>query len=121
MAKKILLIDDDPHIVQLLKTRLIASGYAVITAYDGEEGLLKLKEDRPDLVILDILMPKMDGYSFVLKIREDGLMSKTPVIMLTAKDNMKNVFEMEGVSGYMIKPFCGEDLLDKVSNVLAGK
>lgn len=121
MAKKILLIDDDPHIVQLLKTRLVSSNYEVITAHDGEDGLLKLKEAKPDLVILDILMPKLDGYSFVLKMKEDESVLNIPVIMLTAKDNMKNLFEMEGVSGYMVKPFCGEDLLEKVGSVLGEK
>ncbi|HNV85551.1 MAG TPA: response regulator [Candidatus Omnitrophota bacterium] len=117
MAKKILLVDDDPHIVQLLKTRLAASQYEIVTASDGEEGFEKLKAESPDMVLLDILMPKMDGYGFVLRMKEENLLSKTPVIMLTAKDNMKDLFEMEGVSDYIVKPFQAAELLNKIEAV----
>jgi len=118
MAKKILLVDDDPHIVQLLKTRLLASQYEIVTASNGEEGYEKLKVESPDLVLLDVLMPQMDGYAFVLRMKEDNFLSRTPVIMLTAKDNMKDLFEMEGVSDYIVKPFQAADLLKKIEMVL---
>jgi len=118
MAKKILLVDDDPHIVQLLKTRLLASQYEIVTASNGEVGYEKLKVESPDLVLLDVLMPQMDGYAFVLRMKEDNFLSRTPVIMLTAKDNMKDLFEMEGVSDYIVKPFQAVDLLKKIEMVL---
>ena len=70
MNKKILVVDDDPHIVSLIKTRFEANNYAVVTAADGEECIKKILSDKPDLVILDIMMPKVDGYSVLIGIKE---------------------------------------------------
>ncbi len=116
--KKILVIDDDPQIVDLIKSRLKANNYEVITALDGKEGLEKTKEEFPHLIILDIAMPRMDGYTFVLELRKDEKLKGLPVIILTAKDKMKELFGMEGLSHYLIKPFIAYELLKKVKELL---
>lgn len=114
MAKKILVIDDDPHIVELLKSRLTASSYLVVTAHDGEAGLVQVEKEHPDLIICDVLMPKMDGYTFVRTLKRQDVGRAIPIIMLTAKDKMKDLFEIEGVRDYMVKPYRPEELMKKV-------
>jgi len=116
--KKILVVDDEPNVVKVVASRLEANGYEVITANDGEEGLVKLKSEGADLIILDVMMPKMDGYTFVKKIRADDSISKVPVIILTAKEKMKDLFEIEGIKDYIIKPFEAKELLEKVNKYL---
>jgi DNA-binding response OmpR family regulator len=109
MSKKILIVDDDPDLLRMVTMRLEANQYEVITAYDGEEGLEKVKAENPDLIILDIVMPKLDGYSFVQEIKKTE--HKTiPIIILTAKEEMEDIFKMEGISDYIIKPFDPEEL-----------
>lgn len=119
MSKKILVIDDDPNIVELLKRRLLASQYQVVTASNGEEGLKQVADEKPDLIIVDVLMPKMDGYTFVRTLRRDDEHRALPVIVLTAKDKMKDLFELEGVKDYIVKPYRPEDLMEKVKRNLA--
>ncbi len=118
MSKKILIIDDDPNIVELLKRRLLASQYLVATANNGEDGLAQVKVEKPDLIIVDVLMPKMDGYTFVRMLRREEEVRNIPVIVLTAKDKMKDLFEMEGVKDYIVKPYRPEDLMEKVKRNL---
>lgn len=119
VSKKILVIDDDPNIVELLKRRLLASQYLVVTASNGEEGLKQVADEKPDLIIVDVLMPKMDGYTFVRTLRRDDEHRALPVIVLTAKDKMKDLFELEGVKDYIVKPYRPEDLMEKVKRNLA--
>lgn len=116
--KKILVIDDDNEIRDLVKSRLEANNYAVASASNGAEGLEKLEHEHPHLIILDIAMPKMDGYTFVLELKRMHQFRDIPVIMLTAKDRMKAIFDIEGVSGYFVKPFVSEDLLVKLKDIL---
>lgn len=118
MDKKILVIDDDPNIVELLKNRLIANHFQVVTAANGEEGVAALQAEKPDLVIVDVLMPKMDGYTFVRTLRRQESTKNIPVIVLTAKDKMKDLFELEGVKDYMVKPYRPEDLLERIKKNL---
>ncbi|MBU1147494.1 MAG: response regulator [Candidatus Omnitrophica bacterium] len=118
MAKKILVIDDEPDVVKVVTSRLEANGYEVITANDGDAGLEKLKSEGADLIILDVMMPRMDGYTFVKKIRADDSIPKVPVIILTAKDRMKDLFEIEGIKDYLVKPFDSKELLEKVKKYL---
>ncbi|MFC1480144.1 PleD family two-component system response regulator [Candidatus Omnitrophota bacterium] len=118
MANKILLIDDDPIIVKVVKSRLEASSYKVISASNGSEGLEKAVNEHPDLIILDIMMPEMDGYAFVKEIKSNPSAKHIPIIILTVKDKMKDLFEMEGVKDYLIKPFKEEDLLEKIKKHL---
>lgn len=115
MKKKVLVIDDDPNIVELIKNRLSVNGYQVVTAYDGEQGLEQVSAEKPNLVIVDVLMPKMDGYTFVRTLRKQEETRELPVIVVTAKDKMRDLFELEGIRDYLIKPYQSEDLLMKVA------
>lgn len=119
--KKILVVDDEPHIVETLKDRLEFAGYTIVTACDGEEGLKKAKEEKPDLILLDILMPKIDGYNFLRILKLDEDIKDIPVIMLTAKADMKGLFAPEGIVGYVTKPFDQKELLDKIEKIFEGE
>jgi DNA-binding response OmpR family regulator len=114
VPKKILVVDDERNLVEMVKRRLEANHYDVVTAGDGEEGLAKVASEQPDLIVLDISMPKKDGYTFVKELRRNGHMKPIPVVILTARDGMADLFAMEGVSDYLVKPFKAEDLLGKI-------
>ena len=118
MGKKILVIDDDQLNVQLVKSRLEASHYEVITAYDGEEGLMKVQTEGPDLIILDVQMPKMNGYTFMIELKKSEINNKTPVIVLTAHEEMQPIFTLKGVRGYLVKPIKFEQLFEKMEALL---
>jgi len=115
MAKKtILLIDDEPELVQMVRLRLESNDYAVISALDGKEGMQKAMAEKPDLIILDILMPNKDGYTFLREAKADEILKKIPVIILTAKSGMKDLFALEGVNDYILKPFDTKELLNTI-------
>ncbi|MCK5179249.1 MAG: response regulator [Candidatus Omnitrophica bacterium] len=115
--KKILIVDDEIELVELVKIRLEANGYEVITANSGLEGLSKAASEVPDLIVLDIGMAEMDGYTALQKLREEETTKDIPVIMLTAYAKMQSLFEMEGISDYIVKPFDPQDFLEKVEKV----
>ena len=117
-GKKILVVDDEQQLALAVKIRLQSVGYEVMTAHDGAEALDLIKREQPDLVILDVLMPNMDGYSCLREINARFGRSKMPVIILTARDRMKDLFELEGIEDYVIKPFDHEDLLVRIDRVL---
>ncbi|OGX08696.1 MAG: hypothetical protein A2Z88_11570 [Omnitrophica WOR_2 bacterium GWA2_47_8] len=117
--KKILAIDDDQTIRALLGSRLKANFYDVSTAVDGLDGLEKYRSLRPDLIILDIDMPRMDGYTFVGELKNIPEVARPPIIMLTSKDGMQEVFRYEGVNDYIVKPFKMSELLEKIDKHLA--
>ena len=104
MDRKILIVDDEKNIVDIIAFNLKKEGYTVITAADGEEGVQKAMEENPDLILLDIMMPKMDGYEVCKKIREK---KNTPIIMLTARaEELDKVLGLElGADDYVTKPF----------------
>ncbi|MFR1759444.1 MAG: response regulator transcription factor, partial [Christensenellaceae bacterium] len=104
MARKILIVDDEPLIVKGLRFSLEQDGYMIDAAYDGEEALAKVKEGEFDLILLDVMLPKMDGMQVCQQIRE---FSNVPIIMLTAKgDDMDKILGLEyGADDYMTKPF----------------
>ena len=104
MAEKVLVVDDDPMLAELVAYNLRAEGYEVVTAADGQEGLRQFYAERPDLVILDVAMPKLDGYQVCQRIRE---MSDTPVIMLTARGQEEEIIRGLdlGADDYITKPF----------------
>lgn len=114
---KILVIDDEPNIISILTSRLEANNYDVVAASNGEEGLEKVESESPDLIIVDILMPKMDGLTFVKQVKKSG--KEIPIIILTAKPGMKDLFSMEGVKDYVVKPFTAEELLEKIEKHIA--
>lgn len=95
-GKGILIIDDEVELLDLLKIRLQDAGYEVYTAVDGQEGLEKARAQRPDLIVLDILMPNKDGYTFVQESRRDKSISDIPILILTAKAAMQDLFKMQG-------------------------
>ena len=119
--KKILIVDDEVMLVELLKIRLEDNGYDVTSANDGFEGLSKAIETSPDLIILDINMEGMDGYTMLKEIRKNDHIKDTKVIMLTASGKNKELFEKEGISGYITKPFDAEDFVSEVNGVLGTK
>ena len=113
-GKKILVVDDEQQLALAVKIRLQSRGYEVVTASDGKKGLELIEREQPDLVILDVLMPVMDGYSCLREINARIGRGKLPVIILTARDRMKDLFELEGIEDYVIKPFDHEDLLVRI-------
>ena len=117
MAKRILITDDQREFVEVMKTRFEKEGYEIATAYDGEECLKKVKAEPPDLIIMDITMPKMDGYTVVRGIKADEKIKDIPIIILTGRDQMEDIFKMEGVKEYVVKPFEYEDLLEKIKKI----
>lgn len=119
MPKKILVIDDDQEIIELARHRLEANHYEVLTANDGASGFALLKDHKPDLIVLDVLMPHMDGYSFVQEIKRHGDLRNIPILIVTAKDEMQELFVAEGVSSFLVKPFKTEVFLEKVKQLLS--
>jgi DNA-binding response OmpR family regulator len=113
----ILVVDDEPHVRKLVKANLESSGYKVLTAADGEEAIDTVERELPDLVILDLMLPKLDGYAVCRRIRE---FSAVPVIMLTARSaevDLLHGFEV-GADDYLTKPFAVNELLVRVQAVL---
>jgi len=120
MAKKILIVDDEQVNVKMVAYILKANGYDVATAYNGKDGLVIAKKENPDLILLDIMMPGMDGYEVLARIRQDAKFANTPVVMLTAKEKMDDVERAMtlGAKYYIMKPFTSESLLAKVKHAL---
>ncbi len=119
MPKKILAVDDERHIVRLIQVNLERAGYQVITAFDGREALKKIEEERPDLVVLDVMMPFMDGLETLKRIRANPMTNRTPVIMLTAKAQDQDIFTgySSGADIYLTKPFNPMELLTFVKRI----
>jgi PleD family two-component response regulator len=117
---RILVVDDEPHIRQILKFTLEKAAYQVFCAADGEEALEKMVEVKPNLVLLDVMMPLMDGFEVCRKMRQDFGLSQIPVIMLTAKGDLnEKVKGLEGgANDYLVKPYSNDELLLRVRNVL---
>ena len=114
MAHKILLVDDDQINIAIVKFGLAERRYEVIVAQDGEEGLTKVAGEKPDLIVLDVQMPKMNGYEFMAELKHIQGFTTTPVIMLTANETMQDVFQVEGVKDYFVKPVKIASLIQKV-------
>ncbi len=119
MPKKILAVDDERHIVRLVEVNLQRAGYEVVTAYDGREALEKVKSENPDLVVLDVMMPYMDGFEVLKNLKADPTTAEIPVIMLTAKAQDADVFRgwQSGVDCYLTKPFNPMELLTFVKRI----
>ena len=120
MAKKILVVDDEVQLLEMVKMRLEASGYEVITACDGQEALDKARQDRPDLIILDLMLPKIDGYKVCRMLKFDEKYHKIPIVLFSAKaqEQDKLLGEQVGANGYITKPFEPKVLLDKIAELL---
>jgi DNA-binding response OmpR family regulator len=121
MSKTILIVDDEAYIVTSLEYVMQSAGFEVAVAYDGEEALAKVAEKVPDLMILDLMMPKLDGFEVCEKIRQNPLWKDIRIVILTAKG--RDIERKKGMSlgadDYMTKPFSTRDILDRVKELLA--
>jgi DNA-binding response OmpR family regulator len=120
LSRTILVIDDEPELVKLLDYNLTKAGYLVLTAKDGENGLATARKHSPDAIILDVMMPGLDGWEVCKRLRQDPSTSALPVIMLTAKaDEGDRVLGLElGADDYVTKPFGVRELLARVKALL---
>ena len=114
----ILIAEDEEQLALAVKIRLQSKSYQVRTAVNGRQALEMIAQSPPDLVILDIVMPVLDGYACLRELNRRFGRGMLPVIILTARDRMKDLFELEGIGDYIIKPFDHEDLLVRIERVL---
>jgi two-component system, OmpR family, alkaline phosphatase synthesis response regulator PhoP len=119
--KKILIADDEQNIVISVEFLMRREGYEVSVAADGEAALERIRADRPDLVLLDVMMPKKNGFDVCQEVRADPAFAGTRILMLTARGRDTEVAKglALGADGYMTKPFSTKDLVDKVRELLA--
>lgn len=121
MAKTILIIEDDKFLRELITQKLIKEGYNVSEAIDGEEGIKKVKEEKPDLVLLDLILPGIDGFEVLSRMREESTLSSIPVIILSnlgQKDDVEKGLKM-GAIDYLIKAhFTPGEIIDKIKSAL---
>ncbi len=119
---KILVVDDEKDVVELLKFLLEKDGYTVITAYNGREALGIAQSDRPDLILLDVMMPEMDGYTVQTQLLDNPATKSIPIIILTAKGQLRDVFALAAnVKAYLEKPFDPKTLRAKIQESLQSK
>ena len=121
--KKILIVDDEQDIVESLKFVLEVSGFVCYTAFNGEDGLRLAKEIMPDLIILDVMMPKINGYKISRLLKYDAKYKNIPILMVTARsqEEDKLIGEETGADEYITKPFELNDVVDKVKEYLTWK
>ncbi len=119
--KKVMIVDDEAHIVELVRVCLEDSNYDIIEAYDGQEAVNKAQEDHPDLILLDIMLPNMDGYEVCKILKDSDETKEIPIVMLTAKgqevDKVKGF--QAGADAYMTKPFSPLRLLTELEEKLS--
>jgi two-component system, OmpR family, alkaline phosphatase synthesis response regulator PhoP len=120
MEKHVLVVDDEAHIRRIVEINLKRAGYRVTMAVDGVEALEKVKAERPDLVLLDVMMPRMDGFEALRILKEDAETAEIPVMMLTARAQDQDIFQgtRGGAIVYLTKPFSPQDLLTGVKQAL---
>jgi DNA-binding response OmpR family regulator len=121
VAEKILIVDDDREMVELIELFLSNAGFATLSAFSGEEALEKTFREKPDLILLDIMMPKIDGWEVLRRIKNDPEAQNIPVAFITART--QNIDKMIGLSvmkaaGYITKPFSKQELLVEVKRIL---
>ena len=120
MAFTILVVDDEPDLIEIVRFRLEKEGYKVLSAGDGRAGLAAAIEKSPDLVVLDVMMPGLDGFEVLFQMKNNPKTKDTPVVMLTAKTDMSSISKGWGmdVDNYVTKPFNVDELAKTVKNVL---
>lgn len=118
-----MICDDDTLVIELVQFRLEAKGFQVAIAEDGEEALRKASDIRPSLIVLDAMMPKLDGFNVLSALKSDDALKDIPVIMLTARKGDKDIVSAleKGAEDYMVKPFIPDELIARVSRILAKK
>ncbi len=122
MAKRILIIEDYPHIVDILRMRLESSGYEVLAAYDGKEGLQKAREEQPDLIILDIMLPKLNGFKVCRLLKFDAKYKHIPIFMLTSRKKSSDIEtgKETGADEYIVKPYEIGELMALIERYIGG-
>jgi len=117
---KILIVDDETVFIEMLRVLLENSGYEVVTAGDGQEGLEKAKSENPDLIVLDVMMPIMDGYTMLKEVRQDEKIKDMPVILCTSQAQKDYLDESQDIKidAYITKPFKSPVLLAKIDELL---
>ena len=121
MAKRILIIDDEPDIMDIATVRLKHLGYEIISAIDAEEGMDILKRDTPDLILLDLLLPKMQGDELCKKLKSDEKYKKIPIVLFTAsaiRPNLPQMLKDIGADACILKPFDPKELLNTVKKFI---
>jgi len=120
MPKKILVVDDEPNIIKVLESRLSHSGYDIITAVDGKTCLKKAKDEKPDLILLDIILPGLNGFEVCKHLKKDKETKDIPIIMLTSLAGEKDLSKglEEGASCFITKPFNPVDLLYEIKTAM---
>jgi len=123
MAARILVVDDEPSIVKLVKTTLAARGYTIDEAFDGQEAIVQAKLHHPDLILLDVMMPRMDGNEVRKRLLSDPATKDILIVHLTAVGDYDKQREAmaDGVADYIVKPFTPSDLADHVADILDPK
>ncbi len=119
--KRILMVEDETQLVEMVRLRLETNNYEILTAYDGMEALEKVKKERPDLIILDLMLPKIDGYKVCSLLKTDPKYNKIPIIILTARAQKEEIDLGKdlGADAYITKPFESEFLLEKIKELLS--
>jgi DNA-binding response OmpR family regulator len=117
----VLVVDDDPLLVRLVQLNLELEGYRVLTAGDGEEGLQRARQEHPDLIVLDVMMPKLDGLGVTRALKGDDATRSIPIILLSAKTAASDVKQGldAGADDYITKPFDTQALFDRVAALLS--
>jgi DNA-binding response OmpR family regulator len=120
MKKKILIVDDNPSLAKSLEIRLHGAGYETLAAHDGDEGLKMAREQKPDLILLDVLLPKIDGFTVCRLLKFDRLYEQIPIVILTAKSQAKDmeIGKEIAADAYVVKPFNWASLLALVDQLL---
>jgi len=120
MSQRILVVDDDRQIVRLVQSYLQQAGFTVLTAYDGEEALHAIRREKPDLVVLDLMLPKRDGLEITRLMRSDEVLATIPILMLTARvDDVDKILGIElGADDYVTKPFNPQEVVVRVKAIL---
>jgi twitching motility two-component system response regulator PilH len=122
-VQTILVVDDSPTALQLISEPLTANGYQVITASDGEEALMRARQEMPDLIVLDIILPKLNGFQVCRQLKTDPATEGLKILLLSSKNQDSDKFwgEKQGADAYVTKPFEDEELLAGIRQLLAGR
>lgn len=117
---KVLVVDDSPTDLKLMSQPFLSRGYELVTATDGEEALKKAEAEQPDLMVLDVIMPKLNGFKVCRQIKSSATLKNIKIILLTSKNQESDKFwgEKQGADAYMTKPFTEEDLLATAAGLL---
>lgn len=120
MSKTVMIVDDESVVVDIAKRKLESLGFKAIAAYDGQEAMDYLNTERPDLIVLDVQMPRMNGYTFLTELRKhpNSTVAATPVVVVTAYGDSNPIFTRHGIKAYLLKPLKLEELIGKVQELL---